>query len=225
MSESLTRLRDAILELDEATALAVTEEVLGADIEPREILQVGLTGALTELGKRWKRGEAFLPEVIAAAAIFEKCNQLVEPVLLASSEERASDRFVIATVKGDLHDLGKNIVGAMLKTVGMEVHDLGKNVPTERIVEAVRELKPRFVGLSALLTTTMPEQEGVIRALEAAGLRDSVKVMVGGAPVTEEWAARIGADGYAANGPEAVRVALDLLAQSDEDDASPRSAV
>ena len=212
MSEALEILRDAILGLDEATAMKTTEELLSAKVEPQEILETGMTAALLELGERWKRGDAFLPEVIAAAAIFEKCNELVEPALLALSQERVSDRFVIATVKGDLHDLGKNIVAAMLKTVGMEIHDLGKNVPTEAIVEAVRELQPRLVGLSALLTTTMPEQQAVIEALEEAGLRSQVKVMVGGAPVTQEWADRIGADGYAPNAPEAIKVALDLVA-------------
>ncbi len=134
----------------------------------------------------------------------------MEPGLLASGGRILGHRVVMATVKGDLHDLGKNMVGAMMKTAGFEVHDLGKDVPAERIVEAVRELEPTIVGLSALLTTTVPEQRGVIEALEAAGLRGTVKVMVGGAPVTEDWARRIGADGYAPNAPEAVRVALEL---------------
>ena len=212
MSEPLEVLRDAILGLDEATALETTEQLLAAEVEPQQILEKGMTAALLELGERWKRGDAFLPEVIAAAAIFEKCNEKVEPALLAGGAHKVSDKFVVATVKGDLHDLGKNIVAAMLKTVGMEIHDLGKNVPTEEIVQAVRRLEPRFVGLSALLTTTMPEQQAVIEALEEAGLRSQVKVLVGGAPVTQEWADRIGADGYAPNAPEAVRIALDLVA-------------
>lgn len=212
MGEPLEVLRDSILGLDEATALKTTEELLAAAVEPQEILETGMTAALLELGERWKRGDAFLPEVIAAAAIFEKCNELVEPALLAKGDRKVNDKFVVATVKGDLHDLGKNIVAAMLKTVGLEIHDLGKNVPTEKIVEAVRDLQPRFVGLSALLTTTMPEQQAVIEALEEAGLRSQVKVLVGGAPVTQGWADRIGADGYAPNAPEAVRVALDLVA-------------
>lgn len=211
MSDKLDTLRDAILAIDEAAALETTEALLAEKVDPETILEKGMTAALTELGQRWNRGDAFLPEVIAAAAIFEKCNKKVEPILLAQSEHKVSDKFVIATVHGDLHDLGKNIVAAMLKTVGLEVHDLGKNVPTEKIVDAVRELKPRLVGLSALLTTTMPEQQNVIQALEDAGLRSEVKVMVGGAPVTEEWAQRIGADGYAPNAPEAVKVALDLV--------------
>lgn len=211
MSEPLEVLRDAILGIDEATALETTDKLLEAGVEPQVILESAMTAALLELGQRWNRGEAFLPEVIAAAGIFEKCNEKVEPALLATSDGRVADKVIIATVKGDLHDLGKNIVGAMLKTVGMEVHDLGKNVPTEQIVEAVRELKPRYIGLSALLTTTMPEQQTVIEALQEAGLREQVKVLVGGAPVTQEWADRIGADGYAPNAPEAVRVALDLV--------------
>lgn len=211
MNESLEVLRDAILSIDEATALETTDQLLEAGVEPQVILESAMTAALLELGQRWNRGEAFLPEVIAAAGIFEKCNEKVEPALLATSEARVADKVIIATVKGDLHDLGKNIVGAMLKTVGMEVHDLGKNVPTEQIIEAVRELQPRFIGLSALLTTTMPEQQTVIEALEEAGLREQVKVLVGGAPVTQEWADRIGADGYAPNAPEAIKVALDLV--------------
>ena len=210
MSELLKSLQEAILTIDEETALRVTQELLDAGAEPEEILESGMTGALLELGRRWNCGEAFLPEVVAAAGIFERCSELVEPALMAKADRKISDKAVIATVKGDLHDLGKNIVGAMLKTVGLEVHDLGKNVPTEKIIEAVKELQPKIIGLSALLTTTMPEQENVIKALEEAGLRAEVKVMVGGAPVTQEWADRIGADGYAPNASEAVRMALEL---------------
>jgi len=210
VSELLKSLQEAILTIDEETALKATQELLDSGMEPEEILESGMTEALLELGRRWNCGEAFLPEVVAAAGIFERCSELVEPALMAKADRKVSDKAVIATVKGDLHDLGKNIVGAMLKTVGLEVHDLGKNVPTEKIIEAVKELQPKIIGLSALLTTTMPEQENVIKALEEAGLRPEVKVMVGGAPVTQEWADRIGADGYAPNAPEAVRVALEL---------------
>jgi 5-methyltetrahydrofolate--homocysteine methyltransferase len=117
---------------------------------------------------------------------------------------------VLATVKGDLHDLGKNMVGAMLRTSGFDVRDLGKDVPADTIVATVRELSPAIVGLSALLTTTVPYQETVIKALTREGMRDRVKVMVGGAPVTPEWADKIGADGYANNAPEAVDVAKKL---------------
>ena len=210
MSELLRSLQEAILTIDDETALRVTQELLDAGMEPEEILESGMTEALLELGRRWNCGEAFLPEVVAAAGIFERCSELVEPALLAKADRKVSDKAIIATVKGDLHDLGKNIVGAMMKTVGLEVHDLGKKVPAEKIIDAVREIEPKIIGLRALLTTTMHEQENVIKALEEAGLRSSVKVMVGGAPVTQEWADRIGADGYAPNAPEAVRVALSL---------------
>jgi len=211
MDELLAKLREAILAVEEEVALEATRGLLAAGAEPRVILESGMTAAMLELGRRWNCGDAYLPEVVAAADIFGKCSELVEPELLARSEERTAHRLVLATVKGDLHDLGKNIVGAMMKTVGLEVHDLGKNVPAEKIVAAVRELKPKIVGLSALLTTTMSEQQTVIEELDAAGLRGQVKVIVGGAPVTEEWAQRIGADGYAPNAAEAVDVALALV--------------
>jgi methylmalonyl-CoA mutase cobalamin-binding domain/chain len=165
-----------------------------------------------DLGEMWKRGEVFLPEVVASAEVFKRCNAIVEPALLASrDEEEAGQVVVLATVKGDLHDLGKNMVGAMLRTSGFEVLDLGKDVNAETIAQVVRDERPAIVGLSALLTTTVPYQETVIRRLEAEGLRGAVKVMVGGAPVTPEWADTIGADGYANNAPEAVEVARKLL--------------
>ena len=167
--------------------------------------------AMFELGEMWKRGEVFLPEVVASAEIFKQCNEIVEPALLERREENDRSLVLLATVKGDLHDLGKNMVAAMLRTSGFEVHDLGKDVPADRIVEAIREHGPRIVGLSALLTTTVPYQETVIRALERDGLRGAVKVMVGGAPVTPGWAEKIGADGYANNAPEAVEVAKGLI--------------
>jgi len=211
MDVRLTYLREGFLSIDEDIALTTTRELLAGGTDPQVILEAGLTEAMLELGRRWNRGEAYLPEVVAAAGIFEACSKLVEPALLAKGDSRVSHRMLLATVKGDLHDLGKNIVAAMMKTVGIEVHDLGKSVGAEQIVAAVRELQPSLVGLSALLTTTMPEQRATIQQLEAAGLRSSVKVMVGGAPVTAEWAEEIGADGYAPNAPESVSLALSLL--------------
>lgn len=210
MDEKLGALREALYALDGQTATAISTELIEAGVEPQRVLQEGLAEAMLEIGRRWNAGEVFLPEVVAAAEIFKRCQAIVEPALLAAGGRTLGHRVVMATVKGDLHDLGKNMVGAMMKTAGFEVHDLGKDVPADRIVEAVRELEPTIVGLSALLTTTVPEQRGVIQALEEAGLRRAVKVMVGGAPVTEDWARHIGADGYAPNAPEAVRVALEL---------------
>jgi methanogenic corrinoid protein MtbC1 len=214
MEELIAKLREAILTIDEAQALETTQRLLDQGADPQSILDSGLTEALLELGRRWNEGKVFLPEVVVASQIFAKCNALVEPVLLAGGETKSGPLVLLATVKGDLHDLGKNIVGALLKTGAFTVKDLGRDVPTEKIIEETRQLKPRIIGLSALLSTTIPEQEKVIRKLEEAGLRADVKVMVGGAPVTSSWAEQIGADGYAPNAPEAVQVALDLTGAS-----------
>jgi len=206
----MAALRRSLMAADRTGALEATRQLLDQGTDPESILRDGMGAAMLELGERWKRGEAFLPEVVAAATAFKLCNELVEPALIAVGGERKGTLVVTATVHGDLHDLGKNMVGAMLKTVGFQVHDLGKDVPRETILEAVRDLKPAILGLSALLTTTVREQREVIVALEEAGLRDDVKIMVGGAPVTEEWAAEIGADGFALDATDAVQVALRL---------------
>jgi 5-methyltetrahydrofolate--homocysteine methyltransferase len=206
----LEHLRATVLLGEPDDALAATQALLDAAVPPIEILEQGLTAAMLELGERWKAGDVFLPEVVAAATVFSLCADLIEPALLASAAERVGTRILLATVKGDLHDLGKNMVIAMLKTAGFDVVDLGKDVAADAIVDAVRTLEPQIVGLSALLTTTVPEQRVVIEALERAGLRDRVKVLVGGAPVTQEWADLIGADGYARHAPDAIRIAREL---------------
>lgn len=212
MGELLAALRQAILTQDEQGALEATRRLLSSDASPRSILESGLGDAMLELGRRWKCGDAFLPEVVVSADIFARCSELVEPALLESQDVRGpSFRLVLATVQGDLHDLGKNIVGAMAKTVGFDVHDLGKNVPVDRIVATARELSPCIVGLSALLTTTMPQQKKAIEAIESAGLRPGVRVIVGGAPVTQDWADEIGADGYAPDAASAAELALSLI--------------
>ncbi len=211
MDDGLSRLREALLAADEEAALAAARWLLDAGVEPTAILEHSLSRGMTELGERWNKGEAFLPEVVAAADIFKRCSELIEPALAARGQKNQGPVVLLGTVKGDLHDLGKNIVAALLRTGGFEVKDLGRDVPAEAFVAAVRETKPTILGLSALLTTTMTEQRTVIEALEKADLRTSVRVMVGGAPVTPEWAARIGADAYASNAPEAVETALGLV--------------
>jgi corrinoid protein of di/trimethylamine methyltransferase len=213
MQEDLDVLKRALIAADMDLALAATERLVGSGVDPKTILEGGMAVAMFDLGEMWKRGEVFLPEVVASAEVFKRCNAIVEPALLAQKDPDAEANVlvVLATVKGDLHDLGKNMVGAMLRTSGFDVHDLGKDVSADRIVETIRELGPQIVGLSALLTTTVPYQETVIKRLVSEGLRDGVKVMVGGAPVTPEWAEKIGADGYANNAPEAVEIARKLL--------------
>jgi corrinoid protein of di/trimethylamine methyltransferase len=214
MQEDLDVLKQALIVADMDLGLAAVQRLVDAGADPKWILEEGMAVAMFDLGEMWKRGEVFLPEVVASAEVFKRCNAIVEPVLLAQKDpdEEANALVLLATVKGDLHDLGKNMVGAMLRTSGFDVHDLGKDVSADRIIEAIEELKPTIVGLSALLTTTVPYQETVIRKLESAGVRDRVWVMVGGAPVTPEWADKIGADGYANNAPEAVEIAKKLVA-------------
>jgi len=212
LNEDLETLKRALIGAELELGLAATQRLLDTSIDPTTIMEEGMAVAMFDLGEMWKRGEVFLPEVVASAEVFKRCNALVEPALLATrSPDDVGQLVVLATVKGDLHDLGKNMVAAMLRTSGFEVLDLGKDVPADRIIEAVRERRPRIVGLSALLTTTVPYQEIVIKKLVAEGVRDDVKVMVGGAPVTPEWAEKIGADGYANNAPEAVEIARKLI--------------
>ena len=212
MEEDLEVLKNALIKAERNLALAATNRLIEAGTDPKVILEEGMAAAMFVLGEMWKRGEVFLPEVVASAAIFKQCNEIVEPVLLAQREAGDVGTVVVmATVKGDLHDLGKNMVGAMLRTSGFEVVDIGKDCSADKIVEHVRERDPQIVGLSALLTTTVPYQETVIKVLEREGLREGLKVMVGGAPVTPEWADKIGADGYANNAPEAVEIARKLV--------------
>jgi methylmalonyl-CoA mutase cobalamin-binding domain/chain len=212
--ELIATLRTSLMGAKRDDALGAVTQLMDGGADPVIVLQDGMASAMFELGAMWSRGEVFLPEVVAAATLFKLCNEIVEPVLLEQGGKKAGARVLLATVKGDLHDLGKNMVGAMLKTAGFEVIDLGKDTPTEKIINAVREHEPQILGLSALLTTTVPQQKVVIETLKAEGLFDSLKVMVGGAPVTQEWADEAGADGYAPDAPEAVQRALVLTGQS-----------
>lgn len=208
--DSLGQLRKALIDGEPDDALEATRALLEGGTDPVVILEDGLTLAMLDLGEMWKIGDAFLPEVVAAAEVFTVCNAVLEPVLLASADRTVGTKFMIATVKGDLHDLGKNMVISMLKVAGFDVIDLGKDVDAETIVTAVREQQPEVLGLSALLTTTLVEQRVVIEALQQAGLRDQVKFIVGGAPATQQWADAIGADAYAQHAPDAVRLAREL---------------
>ena len=213
MNEDLEVLKQALIVADLDLGVAAAQRLMDAGTDPKWVLEEGMAVAMFDLGEMWKRGEVFLPEVVASAEVFKRCNAIIEPILLAQKDPDAEANVLVlmCTVKGDLHDIGKNMVGAMLRTSGFDVHDMGKDVSADRIIEAIEEMHPQILGMSALLTTTVPYQDTVIKRLVAAGLRDKIKVMVGGAPVTPEWADKIGADGYANNAPEAVEIAKKLM--------------
>lgn len=186
------------------------KELLDSGVEAGHILHQGMLPAMEVIGERFKTGDVFIPEVLLAARAMNEATMLLEPYL-AQGDDQESGRFLIGTVKGDLHDIGKNIVATMLKGVGFDIKDLGINVEADVFVEAVREYKPHILGLSALLTTTMPQMKKVIEAIEQAGLRDQVKIIIGGAPVNQKFATDIGADGYAGDAGVAVSLSKKLM--------------
>ncbi len=203
------QLYDAILTGNAKLAESVTREALEAKIDPNELIRQYMVPAMDEVGRRFECNDYFVPELLIAARAMKTALELITPHLAGSAAQRAG-RVVIGTVQGDLHDIGKNLVASMLEGGGFEVIDLGVDVPAEKFVEAAREKEGTIVALSALLTTTMNMMRRVIEALEAAGLRSSTKVMVGGAPVTQQFADEIGADGYSDNASAAVALARKL---------------
>ena len=210
--ELLKKIQDAMLEYDPEKTTEAVNEALNAGIPPLEIMEKGVTQALKEVGKKFEEGKIFLPELIMAGEAGKAALSILEPKIKERKETiKSYGKVLLATVEGDIHDIGKSLVGAVLMANGFEVIDLGVDVPTDKLVEKVKELKPDVIGLSALMTTTMLNQEKVIKKLEEAGVRETVKVIVGGAPVTEEWAKRIGADAYGADAMDAVRKIKELL--------------
>jgi corrinoid protein of di/trimethylamine methyltransferase len=188
----------------------LTNEGLGMGMDPETLLYDALIPSLEEVGARFERGDFFVPEMLIAARAMQGALDILRP-LLAETGAKPIGTFVMGTVKGDVHDIGKNLVNIMLEGAGFTVWDLGVNVPPEKFVEQVAEHQPDIVGFSAFLTTTMPMFKANINALEKSGLRDKVIVMVGGAPVTQEYADAVGADGYAADASTAVRLAKSLI--------------
>ncbi len=184
--------------------------LLALGFDSDEILQGGLLKAMEIIGSRFRNGTVFIPEVLLSARAMNEAVKLLKP---KSSQENhiARGHIMIGTVKGDFHDIGKNLVITMLRGVGHEVEDLGLDVPCERFVECVREKRPQILGLSALLTVTMPEMKRIVDALETTGLRKEVKVIVGGAPVNQHFASQIGADGYAENAGQSLTLVKSLL--------------
>lgn len=215
MEDVLQKLFDAVLEGDFEGVKVNVSAALEAGLDPNVILNNGMIAAMREVGRRFEAGEYFVPEMLIAARAMQSGMALLKPYL-QKTEQKSKGRVLIGTVKGDLHDIGKNLVGLMLEGAGYEIIDLGVDVPAEEFVKKVIELKPDVIGMSALLTTTMASMETTLNALAAAGLRNHIKVIIGGAPVTADYAERIGADGFAPDAGQAVTLANNLLEQNSE---------
>lgn len=210
MNPQLTQVFDTIVNGKRAVAKDQVNAALAAGIDPAEILNEGMIAAMREVGNRFAAGEYYVPEMLLSAKAMSAGLEALQPHLVAGTV-KAEGKVIAGTVRGDLHDIGKNLVCMMLRGAGFEVEDLGANVTPEKFVEAVRSQHPQIVAMSALLTTTMPAMRETIAALKKAGLRDQVKIMIGGAPITEEYAEQIGADGFGRDAGRAVNVAKTLV--------------
>lgn len=205
-----SKLADGVFRGDFSTVENLTKQFIDAGVNPMDIINKGLIEGMNIVAPKFKAGEMFVPEVMMAAKSMHTGLELVKP-LIADADVPSKGTFLVGTVKGDLHDIGKNLLVMILQSAGFNVIDLGVDVPVEKFVEAVKEYNPQFLGLSALLTTTMPLMKETIDALKEAGLRDNVKVLVGGAPVTQSFADEIGADGYAIDAMVAKEMCENLL--------------
>lgn len=211
--ELLNDVFDAVIDGDKPAAVRAAQQALTTDVAPEVILNEACIPAMAEIGSMFEAGEIFVPEMLISARAMQGVLDILRPHLLNTGAKPVGT-VVLGTVAGDMHDIGKNLVGMMLEGNGFSIVDLGVDVAPARFVAAVEQHRPALVGMSALLTTTMPGMATTLRALESAGVRDGVKVMVGGAPVTAEYAASIGADSYAADAAAAARVARTLLGMS-----------
>lgn len=213
--ELFSRMVQAVIDGERERAVELAQEALHLEVPPLEAINKGYIVGIQKVGGLFEKGDFFLPELVMGAEAMQAALAVLEPELKRRHQERERAGSAIAgTVEGDIHEIGKRLVCTMLVANGFDVLDLGPDVATETFIEKMRELEPDLLLLSALMTTTMPEQKSVIEALKGAGLRDRVKVMVGGAAVTPSWAEEIGADGYAENAIEAVEVAKGLVEAS-----------
>ncbi len=206
----LEALQNAIIECNVERAKELTQKVINAGTGPAEVINSGLIKGMNVVGQRFKEGAMYVPEVLMAARAMNSGMEICKP-LLVEGEVSSAGKVVLGTVAGDLHDIGKNLVGMMMESGGMEVIDLGMDVSPEKFAEAVREHKPDVVGMSALLTTTMLAMKDTVEILQEEGLRDSVKIIVGGAPVTSDFSDEIGADGWAPDAASAKDLAMELV--------------
>ncbi|NMC30005.1 MAG: cobalamin-binding protein [Pelolinea sp.] len=211
MNKNLAAIYQSVVEGESSQTAKKVQEALDEGINAEVILNEGMVSAMSEVGRLFEQGEYFVPEMLISARAMQEGLSVLKPAL-AKAEVRSTGKVVIGTVNGDLHDIGKNLVGMMLEGAAFEVIDLGTDVPPERFVEAIKTNGAQIVAISALLTTTMNNMKGVIQAICAAGLRKNVKIIVGGAPLSADFAQSIGADGYSADASKAVALAKSLIA-------------
>lgn len=204
------QLAEAVIKGNMDSVVELTNEAVEEGKKPNEIIENGLISGMNVVGKRFKAGDMFVPEVLMAAKAMKDGMNIVKPLLL-EGEMSSKGKILLGTVSGDLHDIGKNLVGMMIESSGMEIINVGTDVSPEEFVEKIREHKPDVLAMSALLTTTMLSMQDTIEVLKEEGLRDSVKVVVGGAPVTQEFADKIGADGWAPDAASAKDLVYDLI--------------
>jgi corrinoid protein of di/trimethylamine methyltransferase len=206
------KLTDSLVDGDPHACEALTKQAITEGIEPLQIIERGLIAGMNIVGEKFSEGEYFLPDLIIAANGMKKAMALLEPELVSREQKfESAGVVVLGTVQGDIHEIGKSLVGTMLTANGFTVHDLGADVPVEAFISKIKETHATLLGMSALLTTTMTVQREVIKALVESGMRDQIKVMVGGAPVTRIWADQIGADGFAEDAMGAVKLAKQLM--------------
>jgi len=210
MEAHIQKIHDGILAGNREEVVEGVQGALQANTSAETILKEGMMSAMTEVGRLFEEGEYFVPELLVAARAMQGGMEILKPLLVAADVAPAG-KVVIGTVKGDLHDIGKNLVGMMLEGAGFEIHDLGTDVEPEKFVEAIQTTDARIVAMSALLTTTMTSMPVTIEAIKAANLRDKVKIMVGGAPITDAFAKQIGADGFAPDASQAAKLALSYV--------------
>jgi len=209
----LKTLKEAVIKGDINNAITETQKTLDAGTNVNNIIDNGLIAAMDEVGERFSKGQFFVPQMLRAAKTMQECMKLLQP-LLKEGEVTTKGKVLIGTVKGDLHDIGKNLVSMMMEGAGFAITDIGVDVAPEKFVQKAQEIEPDIVAMSALLSTTMPSMPLTIEALNKAGIRDKVKVMIGGAPVTEKYAKEIKADAYASDAGAAVNKAKQLLGTS-----------
>ena len=213
IEEIIGEAQDAVLKCDGKRAVEVAQQALAAGLDPIVVLADGFSAGIRKVGDLFGRGELFLPELILAAEVMQKVTGVFDAAVQSGGAGQKKGRLLIATVEGDVHDIGKGIVISLVKTQGIEVVDMGRDVPVDKIIEKALELNADIIGTSALLTTTLPEQKKLEDELKKRGLRDRFKTIVGGAPATQRWADRIGADAYGEDASDAVNKCLALLEQ------------